>query len=143
MDQHITRQEFWYGIYQDWRDSRISRTAYYDTVLQKQWPSNIPFPSKSTFLRGMRQSSQIEPAQLKYQTSQPVDCQLGNLRIVEVGKEQLQQTQFDVLQQQPVARNLNPKICRMRFPNGTMIEFETDQPEALAIQIAALAGRSE
>lgn len=142
MIQYSTRQELWRGIYQDWCNSGVNRSIYYQAMLPNLWPSNVPFPSRSTFFQGMRLFSEGELAQISRQTSHLVDHQLGNLRIVEVSREQLQQAQLDVPQQQPVVQNSNPKLWRMRLPNGTMIEFETDHPEALAMQMASLAWRS-
>lgn len=154
----------WQRVYRQWQASSVSKGYFFKHVLPNLWPSDKPLPAKSTTYRNFSilEKEDVDHAldneltaaptidqEIPVVDSQTIDEQDDGIRVAENDQQMLS----DFLDQNRRAqasdslpsqvRHYSAKqLFRMHLPDDIVVEFNTEHPEALALQMVAAARRS-
>ena len=135
----MTIQLNWDSIYRDYLDSGLLISEFYRSRLLDYCDLG-QIPSRETFRRHMRRCS--------FKSSRPTDTKISrslkifgdNMQIVELSESSLR----CIAEQRTVSTQTSgSQLLRVRFPNGSMAEFETTSPErSVAVIMQAMRGNA-
>lgn len=154
----------WQSVYRQWQASSVSNGYFFKHVLPNLWPHDKPLPAKSTTYRNFSilEKEDVDLAlddeltavptidqEIPVVDSQTIDEQDGGIRVAEIDQQLLsdfldrnRRAQASDSLPSEVRHSSAKQLFCMRLPDGIVVKFNTEHPEALALQMVAAARRS-